>query len=83
MTEPRYWQDDGVDHIDVSALEPPGPFVTILRWIDGPDCRGEVVVHLARDPIYLFPELTERDWTWEYLSQAPGDVVLRLRACDK
>lgn len=80
MTEPRYWQEDGDDHIDVSAMEQPGPFVTILQWIDGPECNGRVIVHLARDPIFLFPELTERNWGWEYINEAPDDVVLRLSA---
>ena len=80
MSEPRYWQEDGADHIDVRGMEPPGPFVTILRWIEGPECRGEVVVHLSRDPVYLFPELTERNWRWDYLTEASDEVVLRLTA---
>ncbi len=78
MTSPRLWREDGVTHIDVSAMEPPGPFVTILRWIDGPDGMDEVVVHLARDPEHLFPELVERGWTWTYLEAETGGVSLRL-----
>lgn len=78
MTDPRIWREDGATHIDVSAMEPPGPFVTILAWIDSPDSLDELVVHLSRDPIYLFPELVERDWTWSYLEAESGRISLRL-----
>ncbi len=82
MTDSRYWQEGDRDHIDVSKMEPPGPYVTILRWLESPECGTEVVVHFSRDPIYLFPELTERNWRWTYLKNTPGDVVLHLEACD-
>ena len=82
MTEARFWREEDIEHIDVSTMEPPGPFVTIVGWIEATEEHREVVVHLARDPIHLFPELNERNWTWEYLVNQPGEVVLKLAACD-
>ena len=39
-----------------------------------------MVVHLDRDPVYLYPELAEIGWTAEAEADtAPGEVVLRLR----
>lgn len=78
MTEARYWQEDGIDHLDVREMEPPGPFVAILGRLEGPDCGSELIVHLSRDPVFLFPELSERHWSWVYLSESPGDIVLHL-----
>jgi hypothetical protein len=69
---------DGVPHLDLRGLEPPQPAVTILTFLDGPDAGDKVVVRLARDPIFLYPELAARGWTWAPLAVEPGDVRLCL-----
>ncbi|MCP5367880.1 MAG: DUF2249 domain-containing protein [Hyphomicrobiales bacterium] len=55
---------DGVAHLDVAGLAPPQPLVAILRLIDGGHWRGEIAVSLPHEPIWLFPELDERGWSW-------------------
>jgi hypothetical protein len=70
---------DGVPHIDTIGMEPPGPFVAIMSWIETNPEACEVIVCLERDPVYLFPELVEINWDWEYLVEAPGKVELHLK----
>jgi hypothetical protein len=78
----KIWRtDDGV-HVDVRGLEAPAPLISILRIIDGGDHQGAVIVHLRRQPVYLFPELAERGWSWEQIPGEPGEVRLLLRQGD-
>lgn len=70
--------ENAVPHLDLRGLEPPRPAVTILTFLARPDAGDEVVVQLAREPVFLYPELVERGWTWEPLAVEPGDVRLRL-----
>lgn len=70
--------EDAIPHLDLRGLEPPQPAVTILTFLDGPDAGDRVVVRLPRDPIFLYPELVARGWTWEPLQVEPGDVRLCL-----
>lgn len=70
--------ENAVPHLDLRGLEPPRPAVTILTFLARPEAGDEVVVRLARDPIFLYPELAERGWAWEPLTVEPGDVRLRL-----
>ncbi len=76
------WIEGGRVHIDVRGLEPPGPLVAILELIERPetgDAPGKTVdVRLHRDPVFLYPELTERGWSWERLPASEGEVRLRL-----
>jgi hypothetical protein len=60
-------------------MEPPGPFVAIMGWIKANPDASEVIVMLERDPVYLFPELNEINWGWEYLNETPGNIELRLK----
>jgi|GEM_PF-3060069 len=78
MANVKIWRDDCVNYIDVRGMEPPVPFVEILKLLEDPDCTDEVIVYHHRDPVYLFPELQERDWAWEYLCSEPGDIRLKL-----
>jgi hypothetical protein len=70
--------EGGVRCLDLRGLEPPRPAVTILTFLDGPDAGDVVIVRLARDPIFLYPELAARGWDWEPLRSEPQDVRLRL-----
>jgi len=58
---------DKVAHLDVRNMEPPQPLVEILTLIDGPTPVEEMFVRIHREPVFLFPELAERDWTYEIL----------------
>lgn len=75
----RIWRaEDGV-HIDVRGLEAPTPLTRILTLIDGGEHQGVIIVHHHREPIYLYPELAERGWTYTLLTGTPGEVRLELR----
>ena len=71
--------DKGHPRIDTTGMEPPGPFVAIMRWMETNPEATDLIVVLERDPIHLFPELTERNWDWTYLSEVPGSVKLHLK----
>ena len=70
--------EDAVPHLDLRGLQPPQPAVIILTFLDGPDAGDRVVVRLAREPIFLYPELVIRGWDWEFLHVEPDDVRLCL-----
>jgi len=60
-------------HLDVRRLEPPQPLVEILTLLDSPDAPREVFVRIHREPVFLFPELSERDWEYEVLEHKLND----------
>jgi uncharacterized protein DUF2249 len=74
---------DGM-HLDVRGLEPPQPMVKILGLIDSGEAGDVLVVHLDREPIFLYPELDDRGWSHDMLTDRcddPGcadEVKLRL-----
>lgn len=71
--ETRVWQGvDGV-HIDVRGLNPPEPMIEILKLLDRDDIAS-VIAHLDREPIFLYPELDERGWSYETLPTECGDA---------
>ena len=69
----------GRPRINTTGMEPPGPFVAIMGWIETHPDAPEVVVCLERDPVYLVPELTDINWAWDYLSEKPGAFELLLK----
>ena len=69
----RVWRDAQATHIDVRGLPPPEPMVMILRLIEASDTGSPVIVHLDREPIFLYPELDERGWGYERLAGECGD----------
>ena len=76
-----HWQDTDGWHIDVRGLGPPHPMVRIralLEKLAAEDGMGDVIVHHDREPIYLYPELAERDWNHEVVPGEVGEVRLRL-----
>lgn len=75
---PKVWSEGGIPHIDVRHLPPPQPMVEIVRLIEQPGTGGEVIVHHDREPIYLYPELAEREWDHAIIPGEPGEVRLRL-----
>lgn len=73
-----FWTEHDGLHIDVRGLEPPDPMVAILGHLEQPGQDGPVTVHHDRHPIYLFPELAERGWTYASIPGEPGEVRLIL-----
>ncbi|MCB2100437.1 MAG: DUF2249 domain-containing protein [Rhodobacterales bacterium] len=69
---------NGVPHLLVGHMDPPGPLVAILTYLERPDCGDTVVAHLSRNPVWLYPELQDRHWSWEQVEGAPNEVCLRL-----
>ncbi len=70
--------EGGTPCLDLRGLQPPQPAVTILTFLAGPEAGDAVIVRLARDPVFLYPELAALGWGWEPLSAEPQDVRLRL-----
>jgi hypothetical protein len=65
----RHWRTSHGYHIDVSDLSPPEPMVAILQLIEQPGFTGPVIVHHNREPVHLYPELVERGWDFEVISE--------------
>lgn len=60
---PETWPDPDM-HLDLTELDPPEPMVRILAAV-GTLEPGEVLFALlAREPLFLFPELTKRGHQW-------------------
>ena len=74
---PVWREADGV-HIDVRGLTAPGPLVAIVRLIESGEHDGTIVAHLNRDPVHLYPELAERNWSATPLPGDADEVRLRL-----
>lgn len=81
MSDAKIWEEKSVNYIDVRDMEAPGPLIAILELIENPCCGDEVIVIHHRDPVYLLPELVERNWSWMYLHNGPGEVRLQLSRC--
>ncbi len=75
----RFWRQGDVAHIDVRGLQPPLPMLAVLSWVDGPKTIERALVHFDREPIFLYPELAERQWAHEIVPGAPGEVLVALR----
>jgi len=74
----KIWHEDGLIHIDVSALPAPDPFVAALRLIEHPGIGDEIVFHNDREPVHLFTELLEQGWTWRVETDRPGEFRMRV-----
>lgn len=78
---PHIWCAGGEWHIDVRGLPPPEPMLAVVALIERADLRAAgstVVLHHERDPVFLYPELSERGWRWAMIDGEPGEIRLRL-----
>ncbi|MCL4767203.1 MAG: DUF2249 domain-containing protein [Hyphomicrobiaceae bacterium] len=75
---PPVWNSADGTHIDVRGLPPPEPMVAVIALIERPETGDIIIVHLEREPVFLFPELDERGWSYEPIPGDPGEFRLRL-----
>lgn len=57
------WPDPSVE-LDLSDLDPPQPMVRILETMEKLPAGEVLFAVLAREPLFLFPELTRRGHQW-------------------
>ena len=57
----------------------PKPLIAVLGLIEGGGHAGHIVVHLDREPIYLYSELEDRGWRYARVPAPKGEVRLELR----
>ncbi len=78
--DPESWADPS-HYLDLADLDPPEPMVRILGQLEAMT-EGEVMFALlAREPVFLFPELTARGHAWVGDFDATGDAYrLMVRA---
>lgn len=85
----RVWRTADAVHIDVRGLEPPQPMLAILRMIDAGEADSVLIAHLDREPIFLYPELDDRGWSYEIVPPWCGGaacedgVQVRLVRCSR
>jgi len=75
--EAKIWQQGDEYHIDVRGLAPPQPMVEVIRLLEMEQVKDTVIMHHDREPIYLFPELLERNWTYK-VQQNGDEFIIRL-----
>jgi Uncharacterized conserved protein (DUF2249) len=75
----KHWQAVDGYHIDVRGLQPPEPMIAIIGYIERLDAIEPVIVHHFREPIFLYPELAERQWGHEIVPGDPGEIRVILR----
>lgn len=66
------WRTADAVHIDLRGLDPPEPMIAILGLIDGNEVETALVAHLDREPIFLYPELDDREWSHEIVGASCG-----------
>jgi hypothetical protein len=79
----RKWRASEGIHIDVRGLAPPDPAVEILQLIDSGEAGTVLIAHLDREPIFLYPELDDRGWSYEIIPAFCGDATCEetVRLC--
>jgi hypothetical protein len=69
----RKWRTPEGLHVDVRGLEAPESAVEILQLIDSDEADAVVIAHLDDEPIFLYPELDDRGWSYEIVAADCGD----------
>ncbi len=62
-TNPETWADP-THYLDLADLEPPEPMVRILAQLEDMEEGDVLFALLAREPVFLFPELVARGHAW-------------------
>lgn len=72
-----FWGDPVLE-IDLCDLEPPEPMVRILETLESLQPGDVLFALLAREPIFLFPELAKREHEWAGNFDATGTLYRLL-----
>ena len=67
-----------IEVIDVRAMEMPKPMLTILDALDKLPADTALFVHHKRIPVFLLPELTEREFEFRIKEIGEGNVNLLI-----
>ena len=73
VQDPEAWPDP-CDHLDLTDLDPPEPMVRILAAVDALEPGEVLFALLAREPVFLFPELQKRGHQWAGNFDATGSA---------
>jgi len=74
---PMAWRN-GILELDLRGLEPPNPMIAVLKIIENDEGGKEFYARLWREPIYLYPELAERQWQAELISEDEQGFWVRI-----
>ncbi len=74
----KIWLASDGHHIDVCNLAPPDPMYGILQLINRADVVEPVTVHIDRNPVPLYEELTEHGWQAERIKGDFEELRLKL-----
>ena len=69
---------DKIETIDVRALEMPLPMTSILGALENLPAETALFVHHKRIPVFLLPELTEREFEYRIKEIHDGEVELLI-----
>ncbi|CAH1668915.1 Universal stress protein [Hyphomicrobiales bacterium] len=72
-----FWGDPAIE-LDLIELEPPEPMVRILEALEGLQPGDVLFALLAREPVFLFPELAKRQHEWAGNFDASGTAYRLL-----
>ena len=72
-----FWGDPALE-LDLCDLEPPEPMVRILETLESLQPGDVLFALLAREPIFLFPELAKREHEWAGNFDATGTLYRLL-----
>ncbi len=61
-----------IEELDLRELEPPEPMVLILQALEALQPGDVLFALLAREPVFLFPELAKREHEWAGNFDEPG-----------
>ena len=75
----RIREEGGTVYLDVRGLEPPGPMAMILETMAKLDPSKRLVVQHERVPMFLYPKLDEKGYTYETQEIDQHNVKLIIR----
>jgi uncharacterized protein (DUF2249 family) len=72
------WTGDETITIDVSELVPPEPMMRILSALEEMEPGKTLLVHHARRPMFLYPQLDDLGYTHQTRDIGPGQVEVLI-----
>ena len=65
-------------YLDNRGLEPPEPMVRILEALNELEVGAELTAQLDREPLLLYPRLTERGFAYSTIAEPDGSHLIRI-----